>query len=609
MEYNDRHTSFQRRARGYCIFRRRYRNWYNQGSSGIHPSSHQEQDGDMAMTGTYMGPQVQYTPYAKRSYPRSGQWHYQCYFHAKMDMWKETIPPERAVGEKKQDETPASWYKVTVPYGRKYNKTWLLDSIQSHCSVPFTPVDFHYMKNRAQFFIEDSRTASALKDVNYKICDEENRRISIFVNPSAIPRSVQNKLNPEQMEQLKLTMYKRYDVFQQALDLQSLRFDPDLMGHDIDMILNRRNCMAATLKIIEEDFPKLLSLNLRSNKLYQLDGLSDIIQKAPKVKILNLSKNELKSAWELGKMKGLKLEELWLKGNPLCNNFSNQSTYISFILELFPKLLRLDGQELATPITTGNESPKKLPTGQGSFFGSEALKSLVLQFLQHYYLIYDYGDRQGLLSAYHDEACFSLTTAFQPQGTAPSSLSEYFKVSRNMKELKDPDLQVQLLKHTKYDIIDSLSVLPKTQHDVASFVVDMCIQMETMLCFSVNGVFQEVEGKSQGCVRAFTQTFITIPGSNSSLCIVNEELFVRNTSSRETQSAFSNLMPRPSSNCMPTLSQEQQEMVQAFSTQSGMNLKLSKKYPHDNNWDYKRGAQIFALPKAKDTMPEETPME
>ena len=129
---------------------------------------------------------------------------------------------------------------------------------------------------------------------------------------------------------------------------------------------------------------------MSSNKLYQLDGLSDIIQMAPTVKILNLSKNEVRrgsqikvglrvgrgrvsghqsddrrqvkvpvgeggrwgcrepdvplslgflfplpphisqltSVWELSKMQGLKLEELWLQGNPLCGTFPDQSTYV-----------------------------------------------------------------------------------------------------------------------------------------------------------------------------------------------------------------------------------------------------------------------------------------
>lgn len=41
-------------------------------------------------------------------------------------------------------------------------------------------------------------------------------------------------------------------------------------------------------------FPKLLSLNLYKNKLYQLDDLSEIMQMVPTVKNLNLSKNKVR---------------------------------------------------------------------------------------------------------------------------------------------------------------------------------------------------------------------------------------------------------------------------------------------------------------------------
>ncbi|KAI5239743.1 Nuclear Rna Export Factor 3 [Manis pentadactyla] len=58
-------------------------------------------------------------------------------------------------------------------------------------------------------------------------------------------------------------------------------------------------------------------------------------------------------------------------------------------------------------------------------------------------------------------------------------------------------LRVQLLKHTQHEVLCSLCMLPKTQHDLSSFVVDTWLHMETMLCFSVNGVFKEVEGTSQ----------------------------------------------------------------------------------------------------------------
>ncbi|XP_012884426.1 PREDICTED: nuclear RNA export factor 1 [Dipodomys ordii] len=491
-----------------------------------------------------------------------------------------------------------------IPYGRKYDKAWLLSMIQSKCSVPFTPIEFHYENTRAQFFVEDASTASALKAVNYKIQDGENRRISIIINSSAPPLTVQNELKPEQVEQLKLIMSKRYDGSQQALDLKGLRSDPDLVAQNIDVVLNRRSCMAATLRIIEENIPELLSLNLSNNRLYRLDDMSSIVQKAPNLKILNLSGNELKSERELDKIKGLKLEELWLDGNALCDTFRDQSTYISAIRERFPKLLRLDGHELPPPIAFDVEAPTTLPPCKGSYFGTENLKSLVLHFLQQYYAIYDSGDRQGLLDAYHDGACCSLSIPFIPQNPARSNLAEYFKDSRNVKKLKDPTLRFRLLKHTRLNVVAFLNELPKTQHDINSFVVDISAQTSTLLCFSVNGVFKEVDGKSRDSLRAFTRTFIAVPASNSGLCIVNDELFVRNASPEEIQRAFAMPAPTPSSSPVPTLSPEQQEMLQAFSTQSGMNLEWSQKCLQDNNWDYTRSAQAFTHLKAKGKIPE-----
>ncbi|PNI45423.1 NXF1 isoform 4, partial [Pan troglodytes] len=115
-------------------------------------------------------------------------------------------------------------------------------------------------------------------------------------------------------------------------------------------------------------------------------------------------------------------------------------------------------------------------------------------------------------------------------------------------------------------------------------------QTSTLLCFSVNGVFKEVDGKSRDSLRAFTRTFIAVPASNSG--------------SEEIQRAFAMPAPTPSSSPVPTLSPEQQEMLQAFSTQSGMNLEWSQKCLQDNNWDYTRSAQAFTHLKAKGEIPE-----
>lgn len=132
-------------------------------------------------------------------------------------------------------------------------------------------------------------------------------------------------------------------------------------------------------------------MNLCKNKLYQLDGLSDIIKMAPTVKILNLSKNELKVVCELDKMKGL-----WLEGNPLRSTFPDQSTYTCAIRKCFPKLLCQDGQELPPPIISNIADLEIIEPCKENYKGSETLKNPAFQFLLQYYLTHDYGYRQCL---------------------------------------------------------------------------------------------------------------------------------------------------------------------------------------------------------------------
>ncbi|XP_071657549.1 nuclear RNA export factor 1 [Patagioenas fasciata] len=560
-----------------------------------------DDDGDVPMSEAHEGPRGRYLPYGPRP-NRTANIH--------ITVRRDLPAPERGSGGggggggTSRDGGRRNWFKITIPYGKKYDKSWLLSSIQNLCSVPFTPVEFHYDHNRAQFYVEDATTASALKQVSRKITDRDNYKVVIVINSSAPPQSLQNELKAQEIEQLKLCMSKRYDGSQRSLDLKSLRGDPDLVSQSIDAVLNQRSCMQAVLRIIEENIPELRSLNLSHNKLYRLDDLAELPLKAAGLRVLDLSRNELKSDRELDKVKGLKLEELWLDGNPLCDSFRDQSSYISSVRERFPKLLRLDGHELPPPIAFDVEAPTTLPPCKGSYFGSDDLKVLVLRFLQQYYSIYDSSDRQGLLDAYHDGACCSLSIPFAPQAPPRNSLNEYFKDSRNVKKLKDPTMRFKLLKHTRLNVVAFLNELPKTQHDVSSFMVDICAQTNTLLCFAVHGIFKEVDGKSRDSVRAFTRMFIAVPAGNTGLCIVNDELFVRAATSEEARKAFLAPAPTPSSSPVPTLAAEQQEMLAAFAMQSGMNLEWSQKCLQDNDWDYGRAGQVFTQLKLEGKIPE-----
>uniref|UniRef100_A0A4W3GQJ1 TAP-C domain-containing protein n=1 Tax=Callorhinchus milii TaxID=7868 RepID=A0A4W3GQJ1_CALMI len=79
------------------------------------------------------------------------------------------------------------------------------------------------------------------------------------------------------------------------------------------------------------------------------------------------------------------------------------------------------------------------------------------------------------------------------------------------------------------------------------------------------------------------------------LCIVNDQLFIRNATTEEIRKAFATPAPTPSSSPVPTLAAPQQEMLQAFSLQSGMNIEWSQKCLQDNDWDFNSGGRKSSL--------------
>ncbi|XP_022071111.1 nuclear RNA export factor 1 [Acanthochromis polyacanthus] len=505
-----------------------------------------------------------------------------------------------------QGKNRSDWYKVTIPHGRKYDKKWLLSALQNICSAQFTPVQYHVDHNRVHFYVDDSSAASALHKCSHKITDTDGYKVEVHVNNVPPPAFLQSDLKPEHLEHLKQCMAKRFDGSQQALDLNNIRTDPDLVSQNIEVILNRKTNMEAVIKIIEENIPELAGLNLSNNRIHKLDELTELVSKVPNLKTLNLSHNELKSDRELDKVKGLKLVELWLNRNPLCDLFKDQASYISAVRQRFPRLLKLDGHDLPPPIGFDVETPTTIPPCKGSCFGSDEIKAHVLRFLQQYYSIYDSGDRQPLLDAYHDGASLSLTTPYSTQNPSRSSLGEYHKDSRNLKRIKDSTMRFRLLKHTRLNVVAFLNELPKTQHDIASFTIDVNTYTNTLLSFTVSGVFKEVvvDGKSRESTMAFSRVFVTVPAGNSGLCVVNDQLFIRMATTEEIRRAFVAPAPTPSSSPVPTLTAPQQEMLTAFSQESGMNLEWSQKCLQDNEWDFNRAAQIFTQLKTEGKIPD-----
>jgi nuclear RNA export factor len=73
-----------------------------------------------------------------------------------------------------------------------------------------------------------------------------------------------------------------------------------------------------------------------------------------------------------------------------------------------------DGADLSPPILFDVNEDFHLPSNKGSYLCAQEGVTVVRQFLEQYYQLYDSDNREPLLSAYHPEAMFSITSAYPP---------------------------------------------------------------------------------------------------------------------------------------------------------------------------------------------------
>nr|CAD7400004.1 unnamed protein product [Timema poppensis] len=330
---------------------------------------------------------------------------------------------------------------------------------------------------------------------------EDSGYLIVKVRPGYPHVEVDDKLK----ERIKLVMGKRYNAATKALDLTKFHMDEDLV-QDVLVCLFKPNIMTTIVNIIAENIPELVGLNLTENKLYSLEPLTSLVKKAPNLTVLHIGKNRvedshllmiLRELRQLEYLQGLRLEDLVLDGNPLCDKFREQSTYVrrnshqtlvtkfvfmfiicSEVRKRFPKVIKLDGINLPPPIGFDVLDNAKLPPSKGSFIVVPEGQFMARQFLEQYYQLYDSDNRQGLIDAYHDNAMFSMSCAYPPtQGSvaAHSRLINYISESRNLVRINDFTRRQKLLHVGKQNIISCLSQFPKTQHDPMSFQVDLVL--------------------------------------------------------------------------------------------------------------------------------------
>uniref|UniRef100_A0A8C2KPD5 Zgc:153681 n=1 Tax=Cyprinus carpio TaxID=7962 RepID=A0A8C2KPD5_CYPCA len=135
------------------------------------------------------------------------------------------------------------WFKITVRYDKKSHLT-----SQNLCPIAFIPLHYSTEGHKVYFCLEDAAAASALCKLTRRVTERKGNRVVVFMNCCSSPPFLQSELKPQDLKPL---------LVQKSLDLNSICTDPDLVSCNTEMMLNRKNCMQAVIKVIQENIPEV----------------------------------------------------------------------------------------------------------------------------------------------------------------------------------------------------------------------------------------------------------------------------------------------------------------------------------------------------------------
>ncbi|XP_050550004.1 nuclear RNA export factor 1 [Spodoptera frugiperda] len=517
------------------------------------------------------------------------------------------------INKKKFVPGPLPWYQIIIPYGAKHEKDVILRTLLSFISPDiFVP---HYYKingNAAVFYVDDVKLAEKLFQADRKITMSDGFKLMVIVR-NAVPSVT---VDAELKEKMKLAMAKRYNAATKALDLTKFHADPDLA--DIFCALFRPVVMLEAINIIAENIPDLEALNLNDNKLHGIEHLKVLPNKLKNLKILYMGDNRIPFLGSLEPLKALPLVELYLKGNPLLNRFSDHEIYVSDVRKKFPKLTKLDGVDLPPAIGFDVLEDVTLPPRQQSFLVDPAGQDLVREFLTQYFAIYDAESRQPLLEAYHEHATMSMAASYltnDSRNAATQRLNAYITNSRNIMRITEREARRRYLRTGRLQVVSFLSDLPKTTHDLMGFAVDLLIYTPAMIVLTMNGVYKETTTNGNP-VRSFHRTFVIVPNAGGGFCIINDMLFITNTTKEQEEKAFVSGVaveptpPTPAPTPTPAMVQPSQDetqkmMLTMLSQQTGMNDHWSINCLEQTGWDFQRALFVFNQLNTEGKIPPE----
>ncbi|PAA57515.1 hypothetical protein BOX15_Mlig003953g1 [Macrostomum lignano] len=542
----------------------------------------------------------------KRGHPRRGGANFANISPGRVNLIADNIRPNA-------DEE--RWFKVTVVFGVKYDRAWLLESLQAHLSRSFIPFMWRTEQRNCFFYVKEKKsTALEYSKVASKIACPDGQKL--MINVTEVREPVVPVLDDEAKQALRQSLSRRYLQVTKALDLSSLKSDTELAGSGLYLPLNKPNVVTAVLELLSQIHNlELAVLNLSENQLDSLTPFAPLLERlAPFLTTVDLRANRLRTVEDLSSLRACQeLRSIRLENNPVSVRFSDTCTALKGMCS---KLEKLNDRDVLMQRQDGGT----LPQATLGYFPNDDIKVAVINYLKNYYSILDSGERSRLLPYYTEHAKLTLSTASPTSAmNHHKSLNCYIGLSRNLKYLESNRSKAEsLVQRGRLQCVSALEKLPTTSHLLNSMRVDVPVNSDKAALIFVTGLFIELTpgrdgGDSQDkTLRTFSRTLVLVPvpGSEAGMQIHADDFYITHVSHqgaewfrKQNASAAASATTSATLQELPAAAKE--AMVTEFAAKSGMNAEFSRQCLNEFGWDFDMAASKFAQLKAEGKIPPE----
>lgn len=434
-------------------------------------------------------------------------------------------------------------------------------------------------------------------------------------------------------EHLQSILSNRYAGDSKLLKLDALNADPAISETGLLQSSQRAEKMFRALMRVCDDLFKtrkdkseaIQSISVANNSIDNLTQVSVLADTFPDLHNLDLSSNSLSSIDGLRALKNRfrKLQALYMVNNPI---ETTQPEYKATLLEWFPTLLDLNGQQVRTPEQAAQAVaatlPKAFPQNGPDFRDANSIGE---NFLLDFFTNYD-NNKASLVAKYYDQSSnFSLAVDTAHAGPrdinspAPLPWGAYLKFSRNLTKITHAPARIQRLFKGANTISELWNGLPPTKHpdlkqEVNKYIMD-CHVLPGLadpngqsqrgvdgLIVTIHGEFEELDQASgKTGKRSFSRTFVLGPGlpGGNPIRVVSDMLCLR------PHTPLPNLFGAAETAPAAVNDEQQQRaaMVAELAKQTGMTPAYAELCLSDGsvNWNFDKALAIFNERKVNTT--------